>query len=122
LRGGGPASDYAENIGDLLVQSDGFKAVQKGARSSGEIPVKTFQQKAVLSGSWSSGPQHLPIIAQPGERRLTVRDLVPQLNTIANMIEFASEDSITGGADYQTPEGSVKAETSFVYSLKTANW
>jgi HK97 family phage major capsid protein len=121
-RGGGPASDYAENIGELLVSSDGFKAVQKGARSSGQIPVRTFQAKAtVLSGTWSSAPQHLPIIAQPGERRLTVRDLIPQLNTVANMVEFASEDSITGGADYQVGEGTAKAETSFTYSLKNAN-
>ena len=120
-RGGGPASDYQEKIGDLVVADDGFKAVQKGARSSGAIPVKTFQQKAtVLSGTWSSGPQHLPIIARPGERRLTVRDLLPVQNTVSNLIEFANEDSITGGADYQTPEGSTKAETSFAYSLKTA--
>jgi hypothetical protein len=122
---GGPGAGFGmfdKSIGQQIIESDGFVALRKGARSTGAIEVKSFrppEDKTVVSGIWSSPPQFLPIIATPGQRRLVVRDLLPQLVTVSNMIEFAREDSMTGGAGYQTPEGSTKPESSFTYSLQT---
>lgn len=122
--GGGSFGDYGKSIGQQIIESEGFQALVKGARSSGTINVKSFQppdQKTVLTGTWSAAPQYVPVVATPGQRRLVVRDLLPQLITSSNMIEFAREDTATGGAGYQQPEGSDKPESSFTYSLQTQN-
>ena len=122
--GGGGSMSFGptKSVGAMVVESEGFAQLCKGARSSGTIAVKTFrpaEQKTVISGTWSSGPQFLPVVATPGQRRLFVRDLLPQSTTNSNMIEFANESAMTGGADYQTPEASAKPETSFTYTLQT---
>jgi HK97 family phage major capsid protein len=123
--GGGSSSFFGgdgKSVGEQLVESEGFKALQKGASRSGPVAVKSFrapQQKTVITGPWSAAPQLLPVVATPGQRRLFVRDLLPQSSTSSNMIEFAREDTITGGAGYQVPEASAKPETSFTYSLQT---
>lgn len=114
---------FTESLGELVTKHEGFLALQKGDRSrTGQIAVRSFHpaaEKTVLSGTWSSGPQFLPVVATPGQRRLMVRDLLPQSTTISNLIEYAREDTITSGAGYQIPEGSAKPETSATYSLQT---
>ena len=68
------------------------------------------EDKTVVSGTWSSlCRSFLPIIATPGQRRLVVRDLLPQPDhRQQHGLKFAREDSMRGGAGYQTPEGSTK--------------
>jgi HK97 family phage major capsid protein len=120
-RGGGtPLTGSDKSLGATLTESDGFASFKKGARSSGQVEIGSFLRKAVtiVSGTWSSGPQFLPQVAQPPQPRLPVRQLMPNFPTTSALIEFPSEDSHSGAADYQVNEGDAKPQMDFAYSLK----
>jgi hypothetical protein len=94
-----------KTAGELFAESDAYKAMiaSKGFNS---LPV-TMDRKAAVVNATSNNDQPLVRadrvqgIIMPGLRRFTIRDLLPQLRTTSNLIEFASELLFTSGAGPQ---------------------
>lgn len=107
----------AKTAGQLFVESEEFKAMiaRKDVKSA---PVD-ISRKTILTGTINNdqplvAPQRLPGIVTPPERRLTIRNLLPQIPTTSNLIEFARELVYTNNANYQgataSPTGDVDGE------------
>jgi HK97 family phage major capsid protein len=121
MHGGGFGMDDGSDIGLTITNSDGFKRLQAGEKSTGLIKVGSFSQKStVVSGTWSSQPQRVPGVVVGAQRRLTVRDLLPIVQTSASSIEFAKENVVTNNAAYQVNQGDAKPESAITYTLVTA--
>jgi HK97 family phage major capsid protein len=122
LHGGGFGGfDDGSDIGLTIANSDGFKRLQAGEKSTGLIKVGSFSQKStVVSGTWSSQPERVPGVVVGAQRRLTVRDLLPTVPTGASSVEFAKENVVTNAADYQVAQGDAKPESAITYTLVTA--
>lgn len=118
----GPLSSSEKSLGAELVNSDGFRSFTKGARSSGQLDVGSFHRKVsnIVSGSWSVGPDFRPVVAAPGQPRLTLRNLIPSYSTVSNLVEWPYESATSGGADYQVNEGDTKPQSDFTYTLQQA--
>ena len=122
---GGPGLGNGKSVGDLLVASEGFKSLQGGARSSGQIRIGELFKTTVVNASGTAQPlvpmQYVPGITIPGGvQRLTIRDLLPSIPTTSNLIAFARETSFTNNAAMQTSEGAAKAESAATYDQATA--
>jgi HK97 family phage major capsid protein len=118
--GTGASGRAGTSLGSVIVDSDGFKAFQRGAKSSGQIAIKNLlpEMKAtILSGSWSAPPDYRPQMATPPQPALPVRSLMANLSTQSNLIEYPRETSFTNAANYQNPEGSDKPESAANYAL-----
>lgn len=122
---GSGSAEENKSIGQTVVESDGFKALQKGAPRTGPIPVGNFHKTALINAIGQNQPlvppTHVPGIITPGLRRLTVRDLLPSVPTSSNSIEFVKEASFTNNAAPQYSAGAyenvVKAESALTFSL-----
>jgi HK97 family phage major capsid protein len=121
FRGSGGDGDL--DIGSKVVQSEGFKALQRGAARSGPIQIGSLKT-ALLNATG----QNQPLVAAdrigivpPIERRLTIRDVMPTSATSSNSIEFPKESSFTNNAAPQyslgSYEGVVKAESALAFTL-----
>ena len=118
--------DVPRNWGKSVVESDGFKALQKGAPRTGPIPVGGFFTKtALINATGQNQPlvpaYRVPGIITPGLRRLTVRDLMPNLPISSNSVEYVKETSFTNNAAPQYSAGAyenvTKAESAMAFSL-----
>lgn len=126
---GGPSGEN-KSIGQMMVESDGFKALQSGSRSTGRVNVGSFHKTAVVNATGQNQPlvpdQRLPGILMPGLRRLTVRDLLPQLRTTSNLVQYTRELLFTNAAASQTGgspnsgENIAKAESAITFELANA--
>jgi HK97 family phage major capsid protein len=118
---GGPSfGGSGESLGDQVVNSDQFRSMkQSNARKSGTITLSN--KTAILNAAGQNQPlvaaDRTGIIVPPGMRRLTVRDLLPQLNTNSNTVEFAKEDTVTNNAGPQAAEGVAKGESALTFTL-----
>ena len=122
--GGGDGKED-KSAGELVVESDGFKALQKGAPRSGPVKIGSFHKTALINALGQNQPlvppMRVPGIITPGLRRLTVRDLLPSIPTASNSIEFVKETAFTDNAAPQYSAGAyenvVKAESAMTFSL-----
>lgn len=123
---GGPVGGDSMNksLGETLVESPGFKSLQSGAKESGKIRVGTFHStKAITSGTPPSAliaPTFLTQPIGPGQRILTVRDLLSAYRTSSNLVQYTLESSYTNAAAPQGGENVAKAESNLVFSLQNA--
>jgi HK97 family phage major capsid protein len=121
-RGGGGA-DSGESIGSKVINSDEWKSFRgTNRKSSGQITVPSFHTKTnIISPGGLNQPLVPPYIRPgvvvPGQQRLTVRDLLPQIPVNSNMVEYCHEASFTSAAAMQTAEGQLKAESAATYEL-----
>jgi HK97 family phage major capsid protein len=119
---GGPGGDGSNlSIGQQVAESPQFKAMlQNNSPRSGVIPI-TGLKATIVNATGLNQPlvpgQRVFGIIPPGQRRLTVRDLLPQLPTSSNMIEFTKETSSTNNAGIQATEGDVKGESALGFTL-----
>jgi HK97 family phage major capsid protein len=120
---GGPGGDDGSNssIGQQVADSPQFKAMlQNNSRRSGAIPI-TGLKTTIVNAAGLNQPlvpgMRVPGIIPPGQRRLTIRDLLPQLPTRSNMVEFTKETSSTNNAGIQATEGDVKGESAMAFTL-----
>jgi HK97 family phage major capsid protein len=109
------------SIGHQVANSPQVKAMlANNAVRSGRIEVKT----AIVNATGQNQPlvpaYRMPGIIPPGQRRLTVRDLIPNMSTTSNMVEFCSETSSTNNAAMQTAEGIAKGESALGFTLSYA--
>jgi HK97 family phage major capsid protein len=119
-RGSGDGGD-GQSIGDQVANSPQVKAMlQNDARRSGRISITGFKT-AIVNATGQNQPlvpaYRMPGIVPPGQRRLTVRDLLPNLNTNSNMVEFCKETSSTNNAGMQATEGDPKGESALGFTL-----
>jgi HK97 family phage major capsid protein len=119
LSEGGKRETKCETIGEVFVKSDAFKAMQNGGSAGrARILLEGEQLKAVAPIFGDHDPNQFPIeperlagIKGPPENDVWVRDLIPGGRTTSNMIEYVREKAFQNNADYQYPEGSLKAQS-----------
>jgi HK97 family phage major capsid protein len=116
---GGP--DYDAAIGSQIVNSEGFKSLQMGARVSGQIRIGKFHKTAIINATGLNQPlvqdYRVPGIVTPAQQRLTIRDLMPSFPSPSNMVQFVRETSSTNAAAPQAGESIAKAESAMTFAL-----
>jgi HK97 family phage major capsid protein len=132
--------DEAKSPGEIFVNSDEFKSLAggKGRGMKANIdPVligSIFHRKTAIinvAPPAASGAQPLVVADRvpgiiPGTmRRLTIRDLLPQMRTNSNLVEFASENVFTNNAagQFSSPdsrENVLKGESAITFQLSNA--
>lgn len=121
----GPAGFFGDkSIGEMICQSDGFAALQKGAPGTGKIAVGSFN-KDITNGPPSAAqpliaPYRMPGIIMPGLRPMTIRDLMPNLRTNSNLVQYSKETVFTNAAAPQAGEGVAKAQSDLTFELQSA--
>ncbi|MBF8728748.1 phage major capsid protein [Pseudomonas putida] len=120
LAGGNP--DNPENKKSFAERT--AEDLKKGwDGKSSKVDVKSFS-KALGSGAGSAGalvqPQQLPGILMPGQRRLTIRDLLAQGRISSNSVEYVRENLFTNSAA-PVAEGNLKPESNLTFTKETAN-
>jgi HK97 family phage major capsid protein len=121
--GGGRNTQGRKTAGKILIESEGFKALQKGATRSGQVKIGSFHKDAddILNAVGLDQPLapmfRIPGIIMPGLRRLTIRDLMPSLPTESNLIAYARETGFVNSAAPQAGEGNLKAESTLTFAL-----
>lgn len=128
-----PGADVktAKSIGETFVESEEFKAA--AAKGSPNIlPVKVgplHGKTAIINAQGQNQPlvpdMRVPGIITPATRRLTIRDLLPQLRTESNLVQFASENVFTNnaGVQFSSPndrENVPKNESGITFTLANA--
>jgi HK97 family phage major capsid protein len=128
-----PEQKTAKSSGEVIIESDAYKAMvkSKGYNSS---PIE-LERKTVFNASVLDGNQPLviadrkPGIIMPVNRRLTIRDLLPQIPTQSDLVQYAKELVFTNNAGPQggltSPtvaggEGEIKPESQITFQLASA--
>lgn len=135
------APERSKSTGDLFIESEVYKDIMKktnnGQSKNGwDSAIFDFDRKTLIANPTPLSnnnplvrPDRLPGIIGPGLRRFTVRDLLPNLRTTSNLIEFASELLFTNNAAPQfdpasagslVTEGALKAESGLTFQLSNA--
>ncbi len=125
------AGTVHKNIGEMFVESEQFKNIGNGSRSSGKVMVGTLHQgrkTAIVSTPGQNQPLVVPTfvpgIIPTALQPLTIRDLFPNLPTVSNLIYYVQETSYTNnaapqgiGSSPQVYENVVKAESALAFNL-----
>jgi HK97 family phage major capsid protein len=116
----------SKSIGDSVIESPEFKNFMAGSGGrTGRIKIPNFNTKTnILNATGLNQPlvqaYRRPGIIAPGQQRLTIRDLLPNLPVTSNMVEYCKESSFTSNAAMQTAEGQVKGESELNFQLSYA--
>lgn len=125
-RGGGKEEQGVKSIGEMFVDSDGFKDFQssgfsKSARG-GDLQIKATITSATTDAAGSVGDAvsqtRLPGILPLPQRRMTVRDLISQGRMDGNTLEYVKETGFTNSAA-PVAEGAAKPESDLKFDLVT---
>jgi hypothetical protein len=116
----------AQTLGEAFIKSDQFKAMGgSGNVGRARMTLEGDAAKAVNPIFGDHDPNLFPLgatrldgIRGPGLNDLWVRDLLPNGPTSSNMIEYVREVEFQNNADYQVPEGSLKAQSDLSFELK----
>jgi HK97 family phage major capsid protein len=149
---GAKVTDALAKVNDLALAADKRPGGPEAQKSAGQLVAESPQYKAMLaSGEFKSGiismpratiaspepysndqplvpAQRLPGIAVAPQRRLTIRDLLPQLRATSNLVEFCRELVFTNNAgpqfDATSPtnqrEGATKNQSNITFELASA--
>lgn len=113
-----------ESPGELLVKSDGFKAMQARTGTRARVEVKTAIVNATGQNQPLVADMRVPGIVANPNRVLTLRDLIPVGRTSSNLIQFAKENVFTNsaGPQYSSPdrENVTKPESGITFTLANA--
>lgn len=119
----GVGSD-TKSVGEMVVESDQFKSLKAGGRTSGQINVGNLHKSNLINATGQNQPLvpafRRPGIQGPGLRRLTVRDLMPSTPIAGNLVEYAKEDTFTNNAAMQSAEAVAKAESAITFTMTFA--
>ena len=129
---GAPGADDPNAIGDLIAKADGFEAFKKKDTKFLRVEVPRALLKTVTNATTFDGNQplvgadRLQSIVHAPQRRLTIRDVLPQVITNSDVVQFATESSFTNNAGLQggltSPtvaggEGEIKPQSDFAFTL-----
>jgi len=88
-----------KSFGDMLVESDGFKSMQRTRSGSTRIEIKTAIVNATPSMSQPLvAGQRLDGIVTAPNRPLRIRDILPVSRTTSNIVFFSKENVFTNSA------------------------
>jgi len=126
--GGDPSG--GDTPGAIVIKSAQYALAQKtpGARNMEPVQVAGFFQKAVIVNATGQNQplvpaQRMPGIITAGERRMTVRNLLPNFRTASNIIEYVTETFTNnagpqgGGSSPIETEAQVKPESAMTFTL-----
>ena len=119
LGGSGEPNDVARTI----TESAQYKSfVENNGRSTGRIPVGSFYTKStIVNASGQNQPlvpsDRRPGVLAPGQQQLTVRDLMPNIPTASNLVEYTRENTNTDATAIQAVEGDPKGESALGFEL-----
>jgi HK97 family phage major capsid protein len=111
------------DIARTITQSHEYKSfVENNGRTTGRIPVGSFYTKTTLVNATGQNQPLVPAdrrpgILAPGQQQLTIRDLLPNIPTSSNLVEYTSETSQTDNTAIQNAEGDVKGEDALGFTL-----
>lgn len=127
---GGSEPDAGKTAGQIVAESPEFAAMLKSKEfKMGPVAIN---RKTIVNATGASQPlvpaDRLGGIIMPAEMRLTIRDLLPQIRTSSNLVEFCQELVYTNSAapqyDNTSPtayaEGAVKAQSNITFQLASA--
>jgi HK97 family phage major capsid protein len=127
---GSGSDEPNKTAGQLFAESPEVVAMLK-SKDFKSAPV-SISRKTIVNSSGSAQPlvdgARVPGIIAPAGRRLMIRDLLPQIPTNSNLVEFCQElvftDSSAPQYDNTSPtaysEGAVKAQSNITFQLGTA--
>ncbi len=129
----GEDTQQYKSIGQIVAESDEWKAASKNAKVGKMDPVNvgSFHKTNILNVNPLTNDQPLVQadrvagVITPGLRRMTIRNLLPNNRTSSNLIEFASELLFTNNAGPQggttspdeLTEGETKPESALTFQL-----
>jgi HK97 family phage major capsid protein len=134
------AANAGKSAGELFVESEQYKILMKNTNSGASKTgwngegLDVNRKTAILNPVTPTNDQplvradRLSGIIGPGLRRFTVRDLLPNLRTGSNLVEYARELLFTSSAAPQydssspdaTRDGALKAESTLTFELVNA--
>ncbi len=129
--------DGQKTVGEIIEASPEWKECSSQANPTGMRPINIgnwhrakFHNTQIVNAPGQNQPlvpdQRVPGLIVPAEQRLYVRDMIPQMRTGSNLIQFASESSFTNNARPQgdaSPggvEGEAFAESAMAFTLANA--
>lgn len=119
--------EATETFGELFAKSESVKNFFAGnvarARFSSEkgLNIGGLEAKnTIVNSDATTAPQRNPGVIPGISNRLTALDLIPSLNTTANVIESTREATFTNSAA-ETTEGSAKPQSAITFELLTTN-
>jgi HK97 family phage major capsid protein len=124
-------TEQPRTAGQRFVEAEDYKTADfQRCREIKAVEVgPLFAKTAVLNALGQNQPlvpdQRVPGIITAANRRLTIRDLLPQLRTSSNLVQFASESSFTNNAGIQfsspdSRENVAKGESALAFTLSNA--
>jgi HK97 family phage major capsid protein len=125
---GGKDDEPKKTIGEMLTETDDFKAWQEsGFSKSGrgaDLRIKTTLTSATTNAAGSVGDAidstRLPGILPLPQRRLTVRDLLSEGRMDGNTLEYVKETGFTNNAA-PVAEAAAKPESDIQFDLLTTS-
>lgn len=117
-------------IGEEFTKSDTYEALVKGRANTGRIDIENSLGKTAIINATGQNQPLVQSDRQPGynplpNRRFTIRDLVPQLRTSSNLVEYVRESGFDNQAGPQISAGSPeqfenvpKAESGITFTLE----
>lgn len=93
----GAGTQQGKSLGEIIIESESFKAMAGGKQRSASIEVKSITSDPASAGVLVE-PQRLPGILGPPDQALLVRDLLMPGTTISNAIEYTREKLFTNAA------------------------
>lgn len=124
-------TEQPKTAGQRFVEAEDYKGADyQRCREIKAVEVgPLFAKTALLNAQGQNQPlvpdQRVPGIVTPANRRLTIRDLLPQLRTSSNLVQFASESAFTNNAGivFSSPdsrENVAKGESALSFTLSNA--
>ena len=122
-RRGGSEDPIVKTVGEMLTESDDFKALSQKGRGTARLNMKAVAN--LTSGTGLQGglgnaivPDRQPGILMPTQRQFFVRDLIMPGRTASNAIEYVQESGFTNSAA-PVAEGAAKPQSDITFELKT---
>ncbi len=114
-----------KSLASIVAADEGFKMLASGRIKSTAIQLPPTaihgpQAAALVSAPGLTGVDRREDIVVPAMRRLTIRDLLPVINTRAGSIEYVRESGYTNAAAV-VAEGALKPETMLTLESVTAS-
>ncbi len=118
-----------KSLGQLVIESDAFKASSLSGSSRGSVRVKVDRAdittaNTTVGAGRSQGTSlvpgdRVPGIVAPPNRIMTVRDLLIPGQTSSGNVEYVKETGYTNNADVVT-EGTTKPKSDIAFNLESA--
>lgn len=131
----GEGAPVIRGPGAQFIDLDEYKGMASARTKRARLEVKTLlgnmETRSIVNATGQNQPlvpdMRVPGIIMPGQRRLTIRDLLPVGRTQSNLVQYVSENVFTNNAGPQVSgsptvaaEGGTKNESDITFTLANA--